>query len=108
VNALDSVDERGGPCRIQIRVLPDRERVQVRVSDEGVGIAEEIRPLIFRPRFTTKPPSKGTGLGLHLTRAAMERAGGDVRLVDADDPQRASWARTEFALSLPAAGGAPR
>jgi signal transduction histidine kinase len=108
VNALDSVEERGGPGRIQIRVLPDRQRVQIRVSDEGVGIAEEIRPLIFRPRFTTKPPSKGTGLGLHLTRAAMERAGGEVHLVDADDPRRASWARTEFALSLPVAAGAPR
>ena len=108
VNALDAVDERGGPGRVQIRVLPLDARVQVRVSDEGTGIAEEIRPLIFRPRFTTKPPSKGTGLGLHLTRAAMERAGGEVHLVEANDPQRISWARTEFALSLPAPGGATR
>ena len=108
VNALDAVDERGGPGRVQIRVLPVEARVQVRVSDEGTGIAEEIRPFIFRPRFTTKPPTKGTGLGLHLTRAAMERAGGEVHLVDTDDPQRTSWARTEFALSLPAPGGAGR
>jgi signal transduction histidine kinase len=108
VNAMDAVEERGGAGRVQIRVLPERERVQVRVSDEGVGIAEEIRPLIFRPRFTTKPPAKGTGLGLHLTRAAMQRAGGEVHLVDANDPQRASWARTEFALWLPAGEGAQR
>lgn len=108
VNALDAVEERGGAGRLQVRVLRGGERVQVRVSDEGTGISEEIRPLIFRPRFTTKPPSKGTGLGLHLTRAAMERAGGEVHLVDADDPQRASWARTEFALSLPVSGGAVR
>ncbi len=107
VNALDAVEEKGSG-RVQVRVLPDPDRVQVRISDEGVGIAEEIRPLIFRPRFTTKAPSKGTGLGLHLTRCAMERSGGEVHLVEAADPLRADWARTEFALSLPACGGAAR
>jgi signal transduction histidine kinase len=108
VNALDAVEERGGASRLQVRVLQAQRRVQVRVSDEGAGIDEAIRPLIFRPRFTTKPQGKGTGLGLHLARTAMERAGGELRLVDAADPDRTAWAQTEFAISLPAAGGAPR
>ena len=108
VNALDAVEERGGASRLQVRVLSAPRRVQVRVSDEGGGIAEEIKPLIFRPRFTTKPDGKGTGLGLHLARTAMERAGGELRLVDDGDPERAAWARTEFAISLPAAGVAAR
>jgi signal transduction histidine kinase len=105
VNALDAVEERGGEARLQVRVLHAPRLVQVRVSDEGNGIAEEIRPLIFRPRFTTKAEGRGTGLGLHLARTAMERAGGQLRLVEASDPQRTSWARTEFVISLPAAGG---
>jgi signal transduction histidine kinase len=108
VNALDAVEERGGPARMEVRVLPGEAEVQVRVSDEGAGIPDSARPFIFQPRFTTKPKGKGTGLVLHIARTAMERSGGSLRLVDAGDPQRASWARTEFAISLPAAGGAPR
>ncbi len=108
VNALDAVEERGGATRVQVRVLKAPLAVQVRVSDEGGGIADDIRPLIFRPRFTTKPQGKGTGLGLHLARTAMERAGGDLQLVDAADPDRAAWAQTEFAISLPAVRGAAR
>jgi signal transduction histidine kinase len=108
VNALDAVDERGAAGRVQVRVLAVPARVQVRVSDEGTGISDAIRPHLFRPRFTTKPQGKGTGLGLHLARTAMERSGGDLQLVEATDPARASWARTEFAISLPSAGGAQR
>jgi signal transduction histidine kinase len=106
VNALDATEERGIPGRVQVRVVPGPSRVQVRVSDEGIGIPEAVRPHLFKPRFTTKPEGKGTGLGLHLARTAMERSGGEVHLVDSSDRSRASWARTEFAISLPTAGGA--
>jgi signal transduction histidine kinase len=82
--------------------------VQVRVSDEGTGIPDDIRPRLFEPRFTTKPQGKGTGLGLHLARTAMVRSGGELQLADAADPSRASWARTEFVISLPSAGGPQR
>ncbi|HET7786629.1 MAG TPA: HAMP domain-containing sensor histidine kinase [Myxococcales bacterium] len=106
VNALDAVEERGGAARLQVRVLCAKSGVQVRVSDEGVGIPADVLPLLFRRRFTTKPAGKGTGLGLHLARTAMERAGGELRLVEAGDPERAAWARTEFGISLPRAGAA--
>ena len=86
----------------------DTSTVKVRVSDEGVGIPADVEARIFQPRFTTKPAGKGTGLGLHLARTAMERAGGELHLVGAGDPDRAAWARTEFGISLPAAGGARR
>jgi len=108
VNALDAVDEQGAPARLQIRVLPGAAEVQVRVSDEGTGIAESARPFLFQPRFTTKPKGKGTGLGLHIARTAMQRSGGGVRLVDQGEPERTPWARTEFAISLPSAPGGQR
>lgn len=105
VNALDAVEDQAKDGRVHVRVLPCAERIEVRVSDEGSGIPAEIRPLIFLPRFTTKPEGRGTGLGLHLARTVMLRSGGAVRLVDDSDPSRISWAHTEFAIDVPSAQG---
>ncbi len=102
-NALDAVDEVDGQARVAVRVIPaPGQGVEVRVSDEGVGIPPELRPRLFEPRFTTKAPGKGTGLGLHLSRHLMGRFGGRIWLVDAGDPARLSWAVTEFCIAVPA------
>jgi C4-dicarboxylate-specific signal transduction histidine kinase len=98
VNAVDAVEDAGGARRVAVRVLGDP--VQVRVSDEGCGIAPEHVGRVFEARFTTKPPERGTGLGLHIARQAMQRSGGTVRLVDAADPRRLPWAVTEFAIEM--------
>ncbi len=105
VNALDANEEAGGTGRLAVRllVLEGQGRVQVRVSDEGTGIPEELAPRVFEPRFTTKAPGRGSGLGLSVARRLMAEVGGTVRLVEVDDPRRLSWARTEFCLELTAA-----
>ena len=43
------------------------EAVEVRVRDNGTGIAPEIRNRLFQPFFTTKPTGEGTGLGLSIS-----------------------------------------
>jgi signal transduction histidine kinase len=109
-NALDAIEGLGGAPRVQVRVLPAAQGgVEVRVSDEGVGIPAHVRPRLFEPRFTTKAPGRGTGLGLHLARRLMIRHGGEVFLVGERDPARLPWAVTEFciAVAAPPAGGAP-
>jgi signal transduction histidine kinase len=98
VNALDAAEEGDG--RVLVRVLQAGPHVEVRVSDEGRGIAPDDRRRVFEARYTTK--QNGSGLGLHIARTLMERAGGGVRLVDEQDPSRAAWARTEFSVFLPA------
>lgn len=101
-NALDAVEGAGREARVEVRVLPVRAGgVEVRVSDEGVGIPEENRARIFEPRFTTKGGRKGSGLGLHVARRVMSRYGGEVFLVDDEDPSRLSWAVTEFCITVP-------
>jgi signal transduction histidine kinase len=102
VNAVDAAEEASGVARVELRVLPAAERVEIRVSDEGRGIPPEIRARLFQPRFTTKRAGKGTGLGLHIARAMMRNHGGNVRLVEDTDPVRLAWARTEFAVEIPA------
>ena len=86
-SALDAIEAAGG--------------VDVRVSDEGTGIAPEARGKLFEPRFTTKGPGRGSGLGLHLARRLMARQGGDVFLVPDGDPNRLPWAVTEFCIAIP-------
>ena len=100
-NAIDAVEEAGA-ARVEVRVVRAPSGVEVRVSDEGVGVPEELRERIFEPRFTTKAPGRGSGLGLHLSRRLIARDGGEVFLVGADDPRRLSWARTEFCIAIPA------
>jgi signal transduction histidine kinase len=102
-NALDAVESAAGAGRITVRVLGSRAGgVAVRVSDEGTGIPPELRGRIFEPRFTTKEPGKGTGLGLHIARRLIGRFGGSVYLVDERDPDRLPWAVTEFCIEMPA------
>lgn len=48
--------------------------VQVQIRDNGPGIPEAVRAIIFQPFFTTKVASKGTGLGLSLAHDILVRS----------------------------------
>ena len=43
------------------------DRVEIRIRDNGTGIAPEVKERMFNPFFTTKPAGEGTGLGLSLS-----------------------------------------
>ncbi len=53
--------------------------LEIRVSDKGPGIPEEIQSRIFDPFFTTR--DKGAGLGLAIAHNIMEAHGGTIRIV---------------------------
>ena len=68
-------------------------QVEVTVTDDGHGIAAEDRERVF-DRFTRLDEARdrdtgGSGLGLPITRALLQRSGGDVRLEDATPGVRA-------------------
>jgi two-component system sensor histidine kinase FlrB len=54
------------------------DSIDILISDNGPGIAEEIQNRIFEPFFTTR--SGGTGLGLAVVRAVIEAHQGDIRV----------------------------
>jgi GAF domain-containing protein len=43
------------------------DRVEIRIRDNGTGIAPEVKEKLFSPFFTTKPAGEGTGLGLSIS-----------------------------------------
>ena len=95
MNGLDAVD-RGGWVRLVTRLCPGT--VEISVRDNGEGIPEEIRGRVFEPFFSTKPPEKGTGLGLALCHDLVRENGGEIELVES-----AVGVGSEFVIRLPSA-----
>ncbi len=80
-NALRAVPA-GEASRHLIRVEARRDEgaVLLSVSDSGVGIPEAVRPRVFDPFFTTRPPGEGLGLGLAICHSLVTACGGTITL----------------------------
>jgi len=80
-------------------VLPGRDRVTLRVADNGSGIPADRAAAIFEP-FVVGSDARsgsGSGLGLAITRRIVEQHGGTIALSTAPTPGRS----TEFVVTLP-------
>lgn len=55
------------PATITIRTQAADGRIIIRISDNGLGMPEEVRKQLFEPFFTTKPIGQGTGLGMSIS-----------------------------------------
>jgi signal transduction histidine kinase len=55
-------------------------KIEIHVSDNGVGIPEKVVDKIFQPFFTTKPTGQGTGLGLSLSYDIIKAHRGEIKV----------------------------
>jgi two-component system, NtrC family, sensor kinase len=90
--------EGESPCRPMLTVTTREfgDAVEIRVRDNGVGIAAEHREKLFQPFFTTKPTGEGTGLGLSISYEIVTQQHGGTIAVDSEVGQF-----TEFTVRLP-------
>ncbi|HEY7716419.1 MAG TPA: ATP-binding protein [Candidatus Binatia bacterium] len=100
-NAVAAVGGNG-EVRLSTRHDPVRAVVTLEITDDGCGLAPEIRTRIFEPYFSTK--ENGTGLGLTIVRQIIEDHRGYIR-VWPNDPKGTRFT-IEFPVSV-AGGVAP-
>ncbi len=77
-NAIDALEDRtGGKVAVQALLEPDGAWAKVIVLDNGPGIPADQMDAIFKPFISTKG-SRGTGLGLPVSRKILREHGGDI------------------------------
>lgn len=86
---------REGSIVVSYEITPDRENVEISVTDTGIGIPSEQSERIFERFVKLDKDTQGVGLGLTIARLVARLLGGDVRL----DTSYAGGAR--FVLTLP-------
>ncbi len=102
-NAFDAVTARaaaepdGFEPTVRIRTRRTARGVEVRVEDNGTGIAEDIQGRLFEPFFTTKPTGHGTGLGLSMSHDIVVLGHGGALRVESEPGDGAT-----FIVALPA------
>jgi C4-dicarboxylate-specific signal transduction histidine kinase len=68
-----------------ILVTVDTSNRRITVTDDGPGIPEERREIVFQPFFSTRPQKQGRGLGLYIAREIAVYHGGSLDLGDSDE-----------------------
>jgi PAS domain S-box-containing protein len=98
VNSAQAMPPGRDPSENLIRVtmFAEDHRVVVELSDNGVGISDDVRRRIFDPFVTTKPAGEGTGLGLWVCQTIVSSMGGDIAV------ESQAGAGSVFRLTLPA------
>jgi two-component system sensor histidine kinase RegB len=74
----NSIDASPPEARVRVDVEVAGGRVRVCVRDHGHGMSADVLERAGEPFFTTRPPGRGTGLGLFVVRLHAERLGGSL------------------------------
>ncbi|HLW63257.1 MAG TPA: ATP-binding protein, partial [Flavobacterium sp.] len=82
-NAIQAIAPYEAFPRVLVKVAQVDDEVLIMVSDNGSGIAPEIKEKIFEPKFTTK--NSGMGLGLAMIKNMIESYGGMIYFETATD-----------------------
>ncbi|HHB94112.1 MAG TPA: HAMP domain-containing histidine kinase, partial [Campylobacterales bacterium] len=101
-NARDAFEEKGiKNGKISIRVYHEKDELIITIQDNAGGIPKPILKNIFEPYFTTKHKTKGTGLGLYMSKNMIDRVHGTIEAFSILNK------KTTFVIKLPDEGAEP-
>ena len=66
-DAIEESDEYTGNIKILTKNITPTQ-ISIAISDNGVGMKNEIKDRVFQAFYTTKEPGKGTGLGMSVVQ----------------------------------------
>ena len=92
LNACEAVPAESG--RIDIGLRRKGETLEIRIEDNGPGIADAVRDRLFEP-FVSHGKENGTGMGLTVVQKILQDHGGDVAV------EQTSVSGTTFRISIP-------
>lgn len=82
-NAVYAIDKKyenniGGELRIETSLADDDNSIEIKISDNGIGIPDHVKEKIFEPFFTTKDVGEGTGLGMSIAYNTINKHNGKI------------------------------
>jgi len=92
LNACEAVPRESGKIEIDLR--RKGESLEIRIEDNGPGIAEAVRDRLFEP-FVSYGKENGTGMGLTVVQKILQDHGGDVAV------EQTSLSGTTFRVNIP-------
>jgi signal transduction histidine kinase len=92
LNACEVVPAESG--KIDIELKRKGESLEIRIEDNGPGIAEAVRDRLFEP-FVSHGKENGTGMGLTVVQKILQDHGGDITV------ERTSASGTTFRVKIP-------
>ncbi|MCY1023393.1 hybrid sensor histidine kinase/response regulator [Pyxidicoccus sp. MSG2] len=79
-NAIQAISPDRMDGEVRVEALRDGATVRIRVSDNGVGMSQNVQQRLFEPFFTTKGPGMGTGLGLSVSLGLLRTIEGTIHV----------------------------
>lgn len=80
IQAIKQKEVQGEQESITISTRDTGDKMEIRIRDTGIGMAEEVQQKIFDPFFTTKDVGEGTGLGLSIVYNIIQKHGGKIEV----------------------------
>lgn len=102
-NAMDSLENLKDEIKIiKITGRIEGNKAYIEFLDNAGGINEEIIDKIFDSHFTTKDATKGTGIGLYMSRIIISKAKGELNVFNKTfDFKEKSYKGANFIITLP-------
>ncbi|MBN1114072.1 MAG: sensor histidine kinase [Oligoflexia bacterium] len=80
-NAIDAMPDGGS---LTVETKAEEGRIEISITDTGVGMKEDVKDHLFEAFFTTKPIGKGTGLGLNLCNEIVKGHNGTINVYSSE------------------------